>query len=138
MLKRGKNRPAPAVLRAELEGLARTFGRRIPVRTPMCPFPGCRETPAPLFCATHWGLVDRVMRRELLAELRAMEGRGQRVASPKMRELFKITVRDIQMALYRQAGAARVAAARSVGLQEQFGEPAPAVLGPDGQPVRPG
>lgn len=137
MLKRGKNRPAPAVLRAELEGLARTFGRRIPVRSPMCPFPGCRSTPAPLFCETHWGLIDGIMRRELLAELRTMEGRGQRVASPKMRELFKLAVREIQMALYK-ASAKPSNALHEQRLRAAEGPAVSPIVGPDGNPVRPG
>jgi hypothetical protein len=109
MLKRGKNRPAPAVLRAELEtqhGLRSTFGRGkvTPYRGPRCPFPDCRETPAPIFCPTHWGVLDGVMRRELLTELRVLVARGQRTSSDKMRELFKRAIGEIQVALYK-AGA---------------------------------
>jgi hypothetical protein len=110
MLKRGKNRPAPAILRAELEaqyGLAKTFGRGkgVVVRR-KCPLPGCGNEPEPVFCPTHWVMLDGVMRRELLTELRVLTSRGQRSASPRMRELFTQAITEIQVALYK-AGAAR-------------------------------
>lgn len=103
MLKRGKNRPAPAVLRAELEaqyGLVKTFGRR---PRPRCPFPKCGDAPEPIFCPAHWQLLDGTMRRELLTELRALTSRGQKSASPKMRELFTRAIHEIAEALYAAA-----------------------------------
>lgn len=114
MLKRGKNRPAPAVLRAELEaqhGLRATFGRGklTQRRGPRCPFPSCGKEPEPIFCPEHWQLLDGVMRRELLTELRALTSRGQKTASDKMRELFKHAIGEIQVALYK-AGAKTEAA----------------------------
>lgn len=142
MLKRGKNRPAPAVLRAELEamhGIGKTFGRGkvTQVRRSRCPFPACAESPAPIFCETHWRLLDGVMRRELLTELRALTSRGQRGASEKMRELFKQAIGEIQMALYkRDAKPSNAFLEHRVRAYE--GPATAVVLGPDGNPVRPG
>lgn len=92
-------------MQAELESVKRTFGRgRSLVRqSPKCPFPACASSPDPIFCETHWKLLDGVMRRELLTELRALTERGQRTASPKMRELFKLAVEEIRAALQQSS-----------------------------------
>lgn len=102
MLRKGKNRPSMAVLVAEArtqQTIAKTFGRAVAVRRSACPFPSCRELPEPLFCSKHWQLLDSVMRGELLTELRAMQGRGQKTPSPKLRELFTLAIRDMRREL---------------------------------------
>lgn len=138
MLKRGGNRPAHAVLVAESKAtqasIAKTFGRgRSVIRQgPRCPFPACPSSPEPIFCEAHWKLLDGTMRRELLTELRALTAKGQRSASPKMRELFKRAIEELQVALYKRAGATTREAHERVEREARH------VLGPDGQPVSSG
>jgi hypothetical protein len=103
VLKRGKNRPSMAVMLAEAkaqQGIAKTFGRQVSMRVAArCPFPKCSSSPDPLFCATHWVLLDSLMRRELLAELRSMRDRAQSAPTTKLKELFRLAIRDMQREL---------------------------------------
>lgn len=97
MLKRGKNRPSNAVLLAEVESLQRTFGRR-PAYRPRCPFPGCAQSPAPLFCSAHWLPLAGTTRRELLTELRQMQHRKQAEPTQLLRELFGRAIDELKAA----------------------------------------
>jgi hypothetical protein len=102
MLRKGKTLPAFAVRLAEArtqQGIAKTFGRSVVSRGPRCPYPDCTKEPEPCFCATHWQLLDSTMRREVLTELRGMRDRGQKTPSEKMRELFRLCIRDMLKAL---------------------------------------
>lgn len=96
MLKRGKNRPAPAVLRAEYLSLARSTKQQAPSRPARrCPFPQCKATPEPHFCPAHWALIDNQVRRELLAEVRRMTSKGQG-PTVRLAELVLEAIRGIK------------------------------------------
>lgn len=63
-----------------------------------CPVLDCKAAPSPLFCPKHWPLVSSEVRRELVAALAKLRGKGVGDLPDELRELLLMAVEDVRRA----------------------------------------